>query len=187
MTIATQQPITFEAFLKLPETKPASEYINGAIIQKPMTGGKHSRLRLKLCNAINHLGELQKTAYAFLGLRCTFAGRSLVSNIAVFACSNIPLNEAGELIDDVLIAPDWTIEILSHEQSSNRVTGNILHCLQHGCSLGWLIDPGDRSILAFLPKQEPVLYEGDDPLPVLAGVPLELTVQQVFSWLKMSG
>ena len=27
ITIATQQPITLEAFLKLPETQPASEYI----------------------------------------------------------------------------------------------------------------------------------------------------------------
>ncbi|MBC7971575.1 MAG: Uma2 family endonuclease, partial [Verrucomicrobia bacterium] len=36
MTIATQKPTTLEEFLKLPETKPASEYINGSIIQKPM-------------------------------------------------------------------------------------------------------------------------------------------------------
>jgi Uma2 family endonuclease len=27
---------TLEEFLKLPETKPSSEYINGQIIQKPM-------------------------------------------------------------------------------------------------------------------------------------------------------
>jgi Uma2 family endonuclease len=52
--------------------------------------------------------------------------------------------------------------------------------------LGWLIDPGDRSILAFLPKQEPVLYDGNDQLPVLEATHLELTVNQVFGWLKMS-
>ena len=37
--------------------------------------------------------------------------------------------------------PDWTIEILSPEQSSTRVVSNILHCIDHGCQLGWLIDP----------------------------------------------
>lgn len=31
--------LTLEEFLQLPETKPASEYINGQIIQKPMPHG----------------------------------------------------------------------------------------------------------------------------------------------------
>jgi Uma2 family endonuclease len=187
MTIATQQPITLEAFLKLPETKPASEYINGAIIQKPMPKTRHSRLQARLLSTINGEVEEKQIAYAFPELRCTFGGRSIIPDLAVLTWSKIELDSNGEPMEDVLIAPDWTIEFLSPEQGSNRVTGNILHCLQHGCSLSWLIDPGDRSILAFLPKQEPMLYEGDDPLPVLAGVPLELTVQQIFSWLKMSG
>lgn len=34
--------ITLAEFLMLPETKPASEYIDGQIIQKPMPQGKHS-------------------------------------------------------------------------------------------------------------------------------------------------
>jgi Uma2 family endonuclease len=34
--------LSLEEFLKLPETKPASEYIDGQIIQKPMPQGKHS-------------------------------------------------------------------------------------------------------------------------------------------------
>lgn len=32
-------------FLKLPETKPAKEYIDGCIYQKPMPQGKHSRIQ----------------------------------------------------------------------------------------------------------------------------------------------
>ena len=37
--------LTLAEFLKLPETKPASEYIEGRIIQKPMPQGKHSTIR----------------------------------------------------------------------------------------------------------------------------------------------
>ena len=44
MTIATGR-MTLEEFLKLPETKPASEYIEGEIIQKPMPKTKHSCLQ----------------------------------------------------------------------------------------------------------------------------------------------
>jgi Uma2 family endonuclease len=36
--------ISLEAFLAMPETKPASEYIDSEIIQKPMPKGKHRRI-----------------------------------------------------------------------------------------------------------------------------------------------
>lgn len=186
MSTVITQSLTLEEFLKLPETKPASEYINGEIIQKPMPKGKHSRLQLRLCNSINDVAENLKIAYAFPELRCSFGVRSIVPDVAVFNWSRIPFAADGEVPNDFLLSPDWTIEILSPEQSSNRVTGNILYCLDHGCQLGWLIDPEDRSILVFRPNQQPELLQGDERLPVLAGIDLELTVAQVFGWLKMS-
>jgi Uma2 family endonuclease len=185
--MTTTKAITLEEFLELPETKPANEYIDGEIIQKPMPKGKHSRLQLRLCNSINDVAEGQKTAYAFPELRCSFGTRSIVPDIAVFEWSRIPFDAGGEAPDDFLLHPDWTIEILSPEQSSNRVIGNILYCIQYGCRLGWLLDPDDRSLLVFLPQQQPELCQGDDRLPVLAGIDLELTAGQVFNWLRMEG
>ncbi len=180
MVQASSQPLTLEEFLKLPETKPASEFINGKIIPKPMPKTRHSRLQAKLTSTINHVVEEQQIAYAFPELRCTFAGRSIVPDIAVFLWNRIEFDDDGEPVDDVLISPDWTIEILSSEQSSNRVTGNILHCLKHGSQLGWLIDPSDRSVLIFLPNQQPELCQGSDRLAVLEGIDLELTAEQIF-------
>ncbi len=40
--------ITLEQFLALPETKPASEYIDGQIIQKPMPQVHHSIIQSEL-------------------------------------------------------------------------------------------------------------------------------------------
>ena len=85
----------------------------------------------------------------------------------------------------MLIAPCWAIEILSPQQSSNRVTKKIIHCLQHNCQLGWLVDPGDRSILAFLPNQQPQFCESSDVVPVSEMIPLTITAEQVFGWLRM--
>jgi Uma2 family endonuclease len=185
MSYSTTQSLTLEEFLKLPETKPASEYINGEIIPKPMPKGKHSRLQLRLCNSINEVAESQKIAYAFPELRCSFGIRSIVPDVSVFYWSRIPFDADGEVPNDFLLWPDWTIEILSPEQSSNRVIGNILYCLQHGCRLGWLVDPTDRSILVFRPGQQPELLQKSDRLEVLEEINLEITVEQVFSWLKM--
>ncbi|ELS31851.1 Uma2 family endonuclease [Pseudanabaena catenata USMAC16] len=55
-TIKTDQTISLEAFLALPETKPASEYAHGTITQKPMPKGKHSGLQTRLSRAIDLKG-----------------------------------------------------------------------------------------------------------------------------------
>ncbi|ACK65110.1 protein of unknown function DUF820 [Rippkaea orientalis PCC 8801] len=184
MAIAKPKFLTLEEFLLLPETKPPHEYIDGEIIQKPMPKTRHSRLQSKLINAINSVTESKAIAYGFPELRCTFRGRSIIPDIAVFHWEYIEVDDTGEPLDDVCIPSNWTIEILSPEQSSNRVMGNILHCLNHGCQLGWLIDPEDRSIMIFQPKQQPELYYREDKLVVLENIDLELTVKQVFDWLK---
>lgn len=184
MVQSSAKTLTLKEFLKLPETKPATEYVNGEVSQKPMPKTRHSRLQAKLTSTINDVAEDQKIAYAFPELRCSFGGRSLVPDVAILRWSQIEFNDDGEPVDDVFIAPDWIIEILS-PQSSNRVTGNILHCLKHGTQLGWLIDPDDRSVLIFLPNQQPELCQGSNSLVVLDGIDLQLTAEQIFNWLRM--
>ncbi|MEO0685308.1 MAG: Uma2 family endonuclease [Cyanobacteria bacterium J06649_11] len=180
MTSILQKSITLEEFLQLPETKPVREFINGYIHQKPMPQGKHSRIQLKLCNAINNEAETQKIALAFPELRCTFGGRSIVPDVKVFNWERIPFDDNGEVENSFKIYPDWTIEILSPDQSSTKVISNILHCLKHGTKIGWLIDPDERLILLFLSGRQPLEMTGDDKLPVLENLSLNLIVKQVF-------
>lgn len=186
MVQAPSKPLTLAEFLQLPETKPASEYINGNIIQKSMPKGRHSRLQGKLCTTINQAAEVPKIAYAFPELRCTFGGRSIVPDIAVFQWDRIPFTLEGEVPDNFNLSPDWTIEILSPDQRPNKVLGHILHCLEHGSHLGWFIDPDDLSILILRPQQQPILSQENQPLPVFPDLNLGLTAQQVFGWLTMA-
>lgn len=104
----------------------------------------------------------------------------------MFRWNRISFNADGEVPDNFQLAPDWTIEILSPEQKSNKVIGNILHCLRYGCRLGWFIDPDDHSVLIFLPRQELELLQGNERLLVLEEIELEVTVNQVFGWLKIA-
>ncbi|HEY9618216.1 MAG TPA: Uma2 family endonuclease [Microcoleaceae cyanobacterium] len=187
MVQVPEQTMTLEEFLKLPETKPASEYIDGRIIQKPMPQGKHSKLQGKLVTAINQVVEDRKIALAFPELRCTFGGKSIVPDIAVFAWERIPVDQQGEIANVFPTYPDWTIEILSPEQSQTRVTRNILHCLKYGSQMGWLIDPKERSLLIYPTGQQPeFLQEPHDRLPVPTLVAdFQLTVDDIFNWLKL--
>jgi Uma2 family endonuclease len=186
MTTAIPSSLTLQEFLKLPETTPASEFIDGQIHQKPMPQGKHSRLQLKFCHAINQVAEASRIALAFPELRCTFGERSIVPDAAVFLWERIPFEVDGEVPNTFGIYPDWSVEILSPEQKATKVISNILHCLKFGTQLGWLIDPEERLILAFIPGQEPVELIGSDRLPTPKFLTLDLTVEQVFGWLKVN-
>ena len=181
------KPITLEEFLKLPETKPSLEYINGQIIQKPMLQGKHSKLQGRFVTAINEVVENQQIALAFPELRCTFGGRSIVPDVVVFAWERIAIDQNCDVANVFQAHPDWTIEILSPDQSQTKVTGNILHCLKHGSRLGWLIDPDERSVLVYPPGQQPeLLQEPTDVLPIPDFVAeLRVTVGDLFGWLRL--
>lgn len=116
MSLATQaspKTLSLEDFLRKPETKPASEYINGQVFQKPMPKSRHSRLQSKFLQVINAVVEDEQLAYAFPELRCTFSDRSIVPDVAVLRWENIAVDETGVPLEDVKVAPDWTIEILS--------------------------------------------------------------------------
>lgn len=66
--------ITLEDFLSFSETKPAREYLNGKVEQKPIPQGEHSILQTSLSARINEVGKPTKSALAFTELRCTFGG-----------------------------------------------------------------------------------------------------------------
>ncbi|ASC70792.1 hypothetical protein XM38_017390 [Halomicronema hongdechloris C2206] len=185
MVQAPSKLLTLAEFLRLPETKPASEYIDGQIVQKPMPQGKHSAIQGELVAAINGVVKSKRIARTFPELRCTFGDRSIVPDIVVFLWNRIPRDENGEVANTFPATPDWTIEILSPDQSQTKVTKNILHCLRHGTQMGWLIDPDEKTVFVYRPKQEPdVLDQPDEVIPVPSfAIDLQLTIEDLFAFL----
>ncbi|MDY6804757.1 MAG: Uma2 family endonuclease [Cyanobacteriota bacterium] len=186
MIALTEPKLALEEFLQLPETKPASEFVDGDIIQKPMPQGEHSRLQGKLCTVINQTAETAKIACAFPELRCTFSGASIVPDIVVLRWERIPLLPSGRIANRFETHPDWSIEILSPGQNTTKVLAKLLLCSRNGSELGWLINPEEESIWAVFPEQKVELFQGATPLPVLNGIELELTPETIFSWLSFN-
>jgi Uma2 family endonuclease len=157
------------------------------VTQKPMPQGQHSLIQGDLVTAINAVTRQPRIALALPELRCTFAGRSIIPDIAVFIWEQLPTNADGTIANQFYSPPDWTIEILSPDQSSTRVTSNIVHCLTHGSQLGWLIDPQERLVLVYAPNQPPLFFDAEDnllPAPEFAAA-LHLTLGQLMSWLRV--
>lgn len=191
MVQAPIKPISLKEFLALPETKPASEYIDGKITQKPMPQGEHSSIQVELASAINSSLKNQRIAAAYTELRCTFGGSSIIPDISVFVWNRIPRKENGRVENVFLIPPDWTIEILSPGQGYKKVNKKILRCLDHGTVMGWLIDPSEDAVYVYLPDQPPAIYDLVDntpetqlPVPDFAQA-FSLTIGELFAWLVL--
>ncbi len=79
-------------------------------------------------------------------------GRWLAKAHLIGFLDRIPRDENGEVANVFPAAPDWTIEILSLDQSQTKVTKNSLHCLRHWTAVGWLIDSGAQTVFVYRSK-----------------------------------
>jgi Uma2 family endonuclease len=62
---------------------------------------------------------------------------------------------------------------------------NILHCLNHGTEMGWLIDPDERTIFVSQPQQQTLVFDLPEQQIVVPSFAsdLKLTVAEIFNWL----
>ncbi|NJN23012.1 MAG: Uma2 family endonuclease [Leptolyngbya sp. RL_3_1] len=178
--------MTLAEFLALPETTPASEYVDAEIIQKPMPQGEHSTLQGDLVTALNGALKPSKIGRAYPELRCTFGGRSIVPDVSAFLWSRIPRRADGRVENVFDIAPDWMIEILSPQQSQTKVIRNIFHGLDHGTEMGWLIDPEESFVFVYGADKS---VQGFGDLDAVLPVPnfakaIQLPLGEMFAWLR---
>lgn len=179
--------LTLEEFLCLPEVKPASEYIERKITQKPMPKGKHSLLQMELVSYINNALRKSGVAIAFPELRCTFGGHSIVPDVVILKTEDILKDEQGEIVNDFNLAPSWMIEILSPDQSTTPVITKILHGLQHGTEVGWLIDPAEKTIFVYHSQNQVEMVNDSSQVlivPEFAEL-VSLTADEIFGWLRL--
>jgi Uma2 family endonuclease len=183
-TTPIKPQLTLDEFLELPETKPYNEYFNRKIEQKLMPQGQHSVLQGRLVTAINEVMLPEKLGHAFPELRCNFGGMSIVPDISILTWNRIPRTPEGKIANRFNLYPDWVIEILSPEQSSNKIVRKVMFCLSQGTKIAWLIDPEDESVMIFKPEQFPEIKLAQEILPVLEGLEgLQLSVKDMFDWL----
>jgi Uma2 family endonuclease len=186
-TKARATTITLAEFLKLPETKPALEFINGRIIQKVPPKFRHSVLQTEIVTQINRRTMGRKVGLAAVELRCTFAGRSIVPDVSYFRWDRIQFDEHGEPIDDVFLPPDFAVEVLSPDQSEPATVAKLRFAVAHEMKLGWLVNPSTRTVKVFRPGKPVRVCRGTAVLNAgrLVGG-FRCTVDELFGWLKIA-
>lgn len=185
LAVSRDRALSLAEFLALPETQPASEYINGQIYQKPMAQGKHSAIQAELTAAINSKLRPARIARAGMELQCVVADRVLVPDIVVLTWNHIPRQADGQVADQAVRIPDWIVEIVSPAQSVIRLIEKMQFCLDQGTEMAWLIDPDDLSVLVYQAGRSPRAFvELGDRLSVPAFAQgVELTIEDLQGFL----
>lgn len=179
--------LSLEEFLRLPEIDehPYQEYIDGRVEPKPYFGARASVLMGRLVRSFDLFAEPRGLGEAFISLRCTFAGCSVVCAIAFLSESHIGVNERGEYANETPIPPDVYVEFSSpDERSDDRPRERMSFATSHGTALGWLIDPDRMTVQVYRPGHRPQRLPTDGVLegdPVLPGY--RLPVAELFDWL----
>lgn len=173
-----------EQFLRLPETKPALEFVGGRVVQKMSPKTTHSVLQSRLWLALYNHASREDLGEPFTELRCTFGGESLVPDVAYFVRSRIPIDAGGGYVDDVQAPPDLLIEILSPGQTVREMTKKLTRAVAKGVRLAWLIQPSRKRVFVARPGRPIEVLEGEVGLTgeeVLPG--FDLPISTLFGWL----
>lgn len=182
----TETTMTLEEFLKLPEKKPALEFEDGRITQKVSPKGRHRVLQARVAEFFNRFAEPRRMAFAFPELRATFAGASLVPDVAIYRWDRIPRDDSGEVADDFWEPPDIAVEIVSPQQSVGGLIRRCVHFNENGVAIALLVDSRARSVTNFRPGVPPRTLAGDDSIDLTEVAPgFRLTVRELFDSMKL--
>jgi Uma2 family endonuclease len=180
--------LTLDEFLAQPDTEPASEYVCGEVVQKPMPDTPHSRLQLFLAMLLYQFVSPRKLGWVGTEWRCIFgpAGmqRAFVPDIVYASYERMPPGDA-RANRFLRTAPDLAVEILSPDHHGALLAAKIQFYLRHGVRLVWAVDPDDEAVYVYTPdRDDEVLRPGDtltggDVLPGFA-----VPVADIFAQLQ---
>ena len=133
--------VTIDEFLRMPETEPASELIDGEVVQKPMTKRDHWLVADALLAALR---AYRKSRGGISGPETTVPFRpganALVPDLAYWAA------EKPTGTRDESLPPTLAVEIRSEGQSLESLRTKCRFYIEHGVDVAWLIDPAGRVV-----------------------------------------
>jgi len=168
----TTAKLTLREFESRPETEPASEWIAGEVVQKPMPTFEHGFIQSALSFVINLFLRAHPIGFIGSEVRCIFgpAGeeRPYVPDLIFIDAARLRRTGPGQPFHG---APDLAVEVLSPDDRPDRVAAKVAFYLLHGVRLVWLIDPEARTVTVLSPVglserlAEVDLLDGGDVLP----------------------
>jgi len=182
-----QTGLTLEQFLKLPDEKPALEYLDGVVTQKMPPVGPHGKLQFTIAKWLDRASGEGEIAEVYTELRTNWADRaSLVPDVSVYLVDRVPTTEDGEVADDFWIPPDIAVEVASPGQSVNALTGRANLLLSNGIPVVVVVDRRPRQVRIARLGRPIMTYQGDDVVTIEDILPgFAFVVRDLFATLQV--
>jgi Uma2 family endonuclease len=163
--MATTAKLTLAEFLALPETEPASEFVDGEIVERGMPTRIHGIIQSRLArDVLDYLDASGLGGEAGSEIRCIFgppgAEQARVPDFVFIRASRLPPDDASRN-GPFYGPPDLAVEILAPDDRPTRVADKILFYLQNGVRMVWLIDPVERTVRVYTPTSMRTLAAGE--------------------------
>lgn len=174
-------PMTADDVLALPDDGWFYELVEGRLVRMPMSGGKASRIAVRLVVALSvfaeprHLGAVLGADGGFNLTQPNDTEETVLGPDAAFVrAERVPSPDSAEYGKLWRVAPDIAAEIVSPNQYRPEMEAKVRRYLEAGVRLVWLIWPKQRQVDVWRPGTDaPVatLGIGDalDGLDVLPG------------------
>jgi Uma2 family endonuclease len=170
--------------IKVPEAKPAFEWVNGRALQKVSPKRKHALAQTEFALALGVW--VRERGSGMVGTEWRFEvqppdelRRPLVPDVAYLSYARLSYGE--QLKTDVpRLAPDAVVEILSPDDRRPDVDEKVRVYLAAGTSVLFLVDPKSRSVEVY--DRNGQTHVSEDAVLVHEALPgFRLAVHQLFS------
>ncbi len=137
--------------IKVPEGKPAFEWVNGRLLQKASPGRRHALAQAIFSTALS--SWTYSTGAGCAGLEWRFhvqppgeVRRPLVPDVAFLSYKSLPYS-AMQRTDEPLVAPDAVVEVKSPSDRRADIEEKVRVYLAAGTQVVFLVDPKDRMVV----------------------------------------
>lgn len=175
--------MTLDEFLALPETEPPSELIDGEVVQKTMPTYLHSLIASYVAAVL--LPYLMRTREGTVHVEPRHAhrqeSRSYLPDVAVILRGRVRSSQEQQR-GPLWFVPDIAVEVLSPDDRPGHVAEKVDFYIRSGTPLVWLIDPIDRTLIAYRPARPATHHVAPEVIgaaPVLRDFRLDL--QELFA------
>jgi len=140
--MAAQTQISVEEYFRTRFEGPTPEYVDGELVERHMAGIPHSDVQRHLCALFEARGK-QPPLFAYPELHLRIAPRHYrIADLAVFA--------GGRPAEDIPSQPPLiVIEILSPDDSFQKLLDKFGELRAWGVKHLWLIDPRSRKLFVY--------------------------------------
>jgi len=179
----TDQELTLDKFLNLPQDDNTYELIDGKAIPKMSPKRFHSRLTVALCLILEQWRQ-NKNNQGEVGIEWSVVlqkdGKDWVPVPDLLYLSNdrLPSNRFQD--EACPFPPELVIEIISPGQTFGELTEKATAYLKAGVARVWIIDPHVQTITVFFPNSIPETKKQQDSLKDELFPSLDITVNDIF-------